>query len=360
MDVLAPKSIRPRDASINQFKELRDIVQSEGLFNRTISYYVKIFIGTTLVGLTAWTLSLIFANSWWVLAFAILIGICTAQYGFISHEGSHRQVFSSNKLNDWMGLIIADGFVGLGYGWWVHKHNKHHVTPNKIGNDPDIDINVLSFTPEALAKKKGIEKFLSKNQGKLFYVFLPFTGFDLLFESYKALLNKNKRFKHRYLELFLLTLRISTPIVLAFTFMTPLLAACFVLLQMMTLGVFLGGAFAPNHKGMPLIAKGAKIDFLRRQVLTSRNIKPHFLTDFFMGGLNYQIEHHLFPSMPRPHLKRAQQITEEFCNKNGIKYIEVNLIEAYRSVVKYLDDVGMSRKTADPFTCPMAAYRYIS
>lgn len=348
----------PRKRIVSDYTELLVAIKNEGLLARTIPFYVAIFAGTTLVGLAAWAATFFLASTWWVLIPALILGICAAQFGFLAHEASHRQIFTSNKINDWIGTVLADAFVGLGYGWWMHKHNKHHANPNKVDRDPDININVLSFTPQSLAEKKGLEKLLSKRQGMLFPIFLLFTAFDMLFESYKALLNPKTRVKHRIVELVLITGRVVTPIAIAFSIMNPFIAVAFLMVMMMALGLFMGGAFAPNHKGMPLIAKGAKVDFLRRQVLTSRNIKPGILMDFFMGGLNYQIEHHLFPSMPRPHLKRAQEITEAYCAEKGISYLEVNLPTAYKSVVKYLDDIGMSRTTADPFDCPMLQMRY--
>lgn len=349
----AVSTVSPRQRVVSDYTDLIAKIKTEGLLARTIPFYVRVFAGTTLVGLAAWTATFMLASTWWVLIPALILGICAAQYGFLAHEASHRQIFTSNKVNDNIGMVLADAFVGLGYGWWMHKHNKHHANPNKIDRDPDIAINVLSFTPESIASKKGMEKMLSKRQGVLFPVLLLFTAFDMLFESYKALLNPKTRVKHRFIELTLITGRVVVPIAIAFIIMNPFIASAFLMVMMMSLGVFMGGAFAPNHKGMPMIAKDAKVDFLRRQVLTSRNIRPGVLMDFFMGGLNYQIEHHLFPSMPRPHLKRAQQITEQYCKDLGIPYLEVNLPTAYKAVMKHLSDVGVGRKTADPFDCPM-------
>jgi fatty acid desaturase len=103
---------------------------------------------------------------------------------------------------------------------------------------------------------------------------------------------------------------------------------------------------------MPILARGSKVDFLRRQVLTSRNIKGGHVMNHFMGGLNYQIEHHLFPSMARPHLKRAGEIVREYCESRGILYTQTTLTEAYGAVVRYLNVVG---RGVDPFDCPAAA-----
>ena len=105
-------------------------------------------------------------------------------------------------------------------------------------------------------------------------------------------------------------------------------------------GVLLGGSFAPNHKGMPIVPKNAKVDFLRRQVLMSRNIRGGRVTDFMMGGLNYQIEHHLFPSMPRCNLRHAQPVVRRFCAERGVPYAEAGAGAAYVAGLRHLHAVG--------------------
>ena len=89
----------------------------------------------------------------------------------------------------------------------------------------------------------------------------------------------------------------------------------FILVQQGLFGFYLGCSFAPNHKGMPILAAADKTDFLRRQVLTSRNVRGGWLTDLALGGLNYQIEHHLFPSMPRAQPAPAQPLVRAFCER---------------------------------------------
>ena len=127
----------------------------------------------------------------------------------------------------------------------------------------------------------------------------------------------------------------------------------------MQLGVFgflLGAAFAPNHKGMPIVPRGARLDFLTRQVVMSRNIRGGPVVDVAMGGLNYQIEHHLFPSMPRANLRQVQPIVRSYCAEHDVPYTEAGLLESYGLVVRWLNEVGLGH--ADPFDCPFtAAYR---
>jgi len=117
-------------------------------------------------------------------------------------------------------------------------------------------------------------------------------------------------------------------------------------------GMYMGASFAPNHKGMPLVPATVKLDFLRRQVLMSRNIRGGRFVDVFMGGLNYQVEHHLFPSMPRPHLRAAAPLVRAHCESLGVAYTETTLIASYAIVLRYIDRVGLGEH--DPFVCPLA------
>jgi len=108
----------------------------------------------------------------------------------------------------------------------------------------------------------------------------------------------------------------------------------------------MGSVFAPNHKGMPLLDAGSQLDFVRRQVLTSRDVKGHPLTDFWYGGLNYQIEHHLFPSMARNKLKEAQVIVRAFCEERSIPYRESGALESHKEILQYLHEVSAPLREA--------------
>jgi fatty acid desaturase len=107
-------------------------------------------------------------------------------------------------------------------------------------------------------------------------------------------------------------------------------------------GLYLGCCFAPNHKGMPVLED----DYLRRQVLTSRNVRGGRLVDFALGGLNYQIEHHLFPSMPRPSLRRAQPLVRAFCAERGLAYSESSVFGSFVEALRHLHAAGAPLRPA--------------
>jgi fatty acid desaturase len=127
--------------------------------------------------------------------------------------------------------------------------------------------------------------------------------------------------------------------------LSPLQAIAFLVVHQAIFGVYLGLTFAPNHKGMP--HPTGDEDFLRKQVLTSRNVRGGRFVDAALGGLNYQIEHHLFPAMPTPNLRKAQPIVQRYCAEIGVSYEMTSLTDSYRQALSHLHDVGADlRKTA--------------
>ena len=88
---------------------------------------------------------ILLGDSWFQLLIAGALGLIFTQFAFLAHEASHRQVFESGPANDRTGRAIAAGVVGISYAWWMTKHTRHHANPNKVGKDPDIDFDTISF-----------------------------------------------------------------------------------------------------------------------------------------------------------------------------------------------------------------------
>ena len=167
--------------------------------------------------------------------------------------------------------------------------------------------------------------------------------------------NQSSQIQRRWVEISFITLRLAGFAALVFLMLPPGKAVPFLAVQLAVFGLYMGSSFAPNHIGMPLVSPKLKLDFLRRQVLMSRNISGGPLISVFMGGLNYQIEHHLFPSMARPYLRKAQPLVAAYCAAQGVPYTRTTLWQSYRIVVGYLNSVGLRGK--DPFLCPLVAQR---
>lgn len=189
--------------------------------------------------------------------------------------------------------------------------------------------------------RRGIGKWLAGYQAWLLFPMLLLEGIHLHVAGVRALLGHG-RGTVRLAEGALLIAHIAAYLTAVFLALSPLQAATFILIQQGLFGIYLGCAFAPNHKGMPVLGEGDRSDFRRRQVITSRNIRDGWLTDFVLGGLNYQIEHHLFPSMPRSSLRHAQEPVRAFCEAHGIAYRQTGLVASYVQVLRHLHTVGRS------------------
>ncbi|MGL4339832.1 MAG: fatty acid desaturase family protein [Rhodoglobus sp.] len=336
---------------ISEFSSLLHTVRDAGLLRRRKGFYAATFSVITLAMIGAWVGFALLHHTWYLLLIAAGMGIIFTQYAFITHELSHRQVFASGKINDFVGRIMADLVVGISYSWWMSKHSRHHANPNTVGKDPDVETDFIIFQAEEAAGLAGVKKFFAQRQGYLFFPALLLEGINLHRHAFVTVLSKRKVDK-RALEIVLLAVRNVGYLTILFTFMPLGMAFAFLGVQLAIFGLYMGASFAPNHVGMPILTQGSTVDFLRRQVLTSRNIRGGHVMNHFMGGLNYQIEHHLFPTMARPHLRRASEMVREYCAARGILYTQVGLGAAYGKVVTYLNDVG---RTVDPFNCPVAA-----
>lgn len=323
---------------INDYIELKKLIKQNGLLHKQPIYYTYKLITT--LGLLALCVVWLFTmhNFWLQIPNAILFALVSAQLGFLGHDGGHRQIFHSTSKNEILTLITGNLFIGMSNGWWLNKHNAHHSHPNEIDMDPDIDIGVLAFSEEDVLAKKGLFRLIVKHQKYFFFPLLALLGADLQRRSFIYIL-KNKE-KYRALEALLLTAHHLLYLGMLFYCLNPWQAVIFLVIHQALFGVFLGSAFAPNHKGMPLLEKGTRLDFLRRQVLTSRNVSSNPLNDFWYGGLNYQIEHHLFPSMPRNNLKKAQKIVKAYCQQRSIAYYETSAIQSVREILQFLQEVS--------------------
>jgi len=291
-------------------------------------------------------------DSWLQLLMAGALGVIFTQLAFLGHEASHRQVLASGRANDRVGWFLAVVCVGISYSWWMNKHSRHHQNPNKLGKDPDIEIDTFSFVEEDAAKRRGLMAWFTRHQGVFFFPLLLLEGLNLHVKSTQSLW-QNRRVAGSRLELLALGLRFGAYLTAVFLLLPLGMAFAFVGVQLAVFGLYMGASFAPNHIGMPIVDRTEKLDFFSKQVRTSRNVSGGWWATALMGGLNYQIEHHLFPSMPRPHLATARRMVLEHCLRHDVAYSENNLTAAWGIVVSYLNRVGLAAR--DSFRCPIAS-----
>ncbi|MFH8342517.1 fatty acid desaturase family protein [Streptomyces sp. AM6-12] len=326
----------PRPGS--DFAGLSQRITEAGLLKRRPGYYT-VRLGLVIALLVAgWGTFVALGDTWWQLAVAAFLALTFGQVALVAHDLAHRQVFRRRRPSEFWGRLFGNLGIGMSYGWWMNKHTRHHANPNHEELDPDVAPDILVWSTGQARESRGVARIIGGHQAFLFFPLLTLEGFNLHVASARAL--RSPWMKNRLLEGSLLLLHIAAYLSALFLVLSPGKAIAFLAVHQCLFGVYLGCTFAPNHKGMPTLTGDERPDFLRRQVLTSRNVRGGLLTDVMLGGLNYQIEHHLFPSMPTPHLRRAQAVVRAYCAEIGVPYHETGLIRSYREALTHMHRVG--------------------
>ena len=318
------------------FRALARQVRAAGLLERRLGYYSAKIAFTFAAFGGVWVLFFAEGASWGALGVAVLLGIVSTQLGFLGHDAGHRQVFSSARANRLLGLISGNALIGLSFGWWVPKHNAHHAHPNEVDHDPDIGVGIMTApgAGEGDGGRRNLGRWLARRQAEFFFPLMLLRSTGLYVSGAQDLLRRRDR--AAITEALLLAVHVSLYLAAVFWVLPPVEAIAFIFLHQAVFSIYLGCSFAPNHKGMPILEGDCERGFAERQVVTARNLTGGRCTGLVFGGLNYQIEHHLFPTMPRPNLARAQHLVRAFCVDSGLGYCEESPIGSYRQTIRHL------------------------
>ncbi len=319
----------------NDFAELRARIVTAGLLRQSPGFYARqtatvfLLFGVSLGVLVYWR------DSFWIqMLNAVFLAFAFGQAGFLMHDAGHRQFASRFQKQLHLAFNVLLGWSMI---WWTQKHDRHHIQPNQPGDD-DVEIRFLAFSPEQAKEKRGFCRLTVRYQYILFIPLLMAEMWHLRCAGIKYLLQQ--RTLQAKGDLFLIGIHIGIYLATLFFFLPAWYALAFICVHSALVGVYVGMAFAPNHKGMPMITSDMKLDYLRQQVLASRNVRGGWVADrlisYIFGGLNFQIEHHLFPQMSRNYLGEAARIVEKFCEENEIPYCAVGLCESLREIFKHL------------------------
>jgi fatty acid desaturase len=351
--LLADVSPPPGEAPVSNQRDyavLKKRIQAAGLLDKRPEYYF-LSIATNLVLFGGCLLVLFTFRSLWIQALAAVgLAVVSGQLGYQLHDSGHRQMFAAAWKNALVGLVTADLMLGMSYGWWVHKHNLHHGNPNDVDLDPDIKVGAIAYSTEHAMARRRFGRLAAMYQAYLFFPLTSLLAWSMHVTGVRYLVDGPSRF--RRLEFVLLAVHAVVYVGAMLFFLGPWSALMVILIHKGMGGMYLASVFAPNHKGMPQTDSASRLDFVRTQVLTARNIRGHPLTDLWYGSLNYQIEHHLFPTMPRLNMRRAQPIVRQFCAERGIDYYETSLVQSYRELLGFLNEIGAPLRAAGALGLP--------
>ena len=318
---------------------LRKQINQAGLLDRQYGYYAyKIGLHFGLLGLSYLLLATI--DSFVFQLFnAAFLAFALVQVGYIMHDAIHMQIFKSKWKNDFAGIVTGSLTINASSSW-ADLHLQHHKAPNHADLDPDVNMPILAFSEEQALKKTGLAKFLVKHQALIWFPLLTSVAFIMRYGNTATLVKKltGKSWKFHTIEAVFLLAGSALYFGFIFSFLSFPQAVVFLLVNNVLTGLYMGTSFATNHKAMPLMKE--KLDFLRMQVITARNVKSNLLTDIWYGGLNYQIEHHLFPSMPRNNYGKASKIIKAFCQQQDIPHYEAGVLQTYKEILRHFHQIG--------------------
>lgn len=250
---------------------------------------------------------------------------------FVAHDILHLQYFQNKKLSFRLSYPFSAIILSNSSSWWDLKHNiNHHHFCNTVTKDRDIMALDGAFTPN----NRGNKPFIKKYKRIIFWGAMFFMYPAFIAQSYSFVI-KNKK----YLELFLMLLH--WPIVWGPIFyLLPIGDALTVFVTLyLTLSVWLSYGFITNHLGCEVftVDQVENMSWMELQMRTSRSLKGGKFVHWFYGGLNTQIEHHLFPKAPRFNLLKVQEMTRDFAKKHNMVYFETTPLEAYVQINRALD-----------------------
>jgi fatty acid desaturase len=336
---------QPEPPQSSDYALLKRRVKDAGLLVKQPWYYAMcISANLGMLGLCLLLLVLLRDKPWLLAIDAAVLGLVSGQLGFQLHDAGHKQMFDRNWKNHLVGYFTGNGLLGMSFGWWVDKHNRHHASPNHVDDDPDINNLAIAYSREQALERRGPMRLLAAYQAFAFFPMLFFLGVSMHVSSIAH--NLGPTAKHRWFEFGLIGAHLVAYVGLLVFFLGPWAALLVIVIHKAVGGFYMASVFAPNHKGMPQVDDESRLDFLRTQVLTARNVRSGPATDLWYGSLNYQIEHHLFPAMPRNRVRTAHRIVREFCGEVGVPYYETSMIQSYRELLSFLHEVGRPLRTA--------------
>jgi fatty acid desaturase len=322
------------------YADLKRLVTERGLLIAQPGYYwLKTAIAVITLG-AAIVVALVAHHPAILMADAVFLAFASTQVALLAHDVGHRQGYRGRRTNMFARIVFGNLLLGVSHTWWNNKHNQHHATPNHIDKDPDVIFPFFAFAVEQIEKKSPIVRPILAIQAYVFVCVLPLQA---ILMKYHSLLHIRKGpAKKPALQVSFMLIHLALYGALLYSMDSWAISLGFFAVHNAVFGLYNSSVFASNHKGMATISESTRLDFLREQVLTSRNVTGRPLTDFWYGGLNYQIEHHLFPTMPRNNLSKCQAIVRQFCAEKGVSYHETGLWASYKEGFRHLNETTAS------------------
>jgi fatty acid desaturase 2 (delta-6 desaturase) len=330
-----------KDEAIKKdFTELKNTAEQMGLFKPSKVFFLFIFLHLIFFEALAYYTMYTYGTGWLpYMATVLFFLIALSQAGWSQHDYGHLSVFKSVRMNHVFHSIVMNLIKGASTSWWQHLHNQHHSKPNVISKDPDVHLDPIFVVGNEIPKKMAAKKGSSYPYNWQQYYFFAI-GPPLLFPLYF----QYRVFKHpisrgEYLDAFLLSLFYIKVLVLYAPFLGIIGALKFLFIVRCLESHWFVWVSQSNHIPMD-IEEDKERPWLALQLYATCNVEKSWFNDWFTGHLNFQIEHHLFPTMPRHNLYKIQPQVMALCKKHGVPYQLKTLPGAFADIVRALKRSG--------------------
>jgi len=333
-----------KDAMRKDFEQLRQIAIKMGLFKPSVPFYAFSIFHFIFFYVMGFVILQKFGNSWLSIITAMtchVIGM--SQAGWSQHDFGHLSVLKSNKLNRFFHILIMSYFKAASSHWWTDRHNLHHARTNLNGVDPDVRFEPLFLIGENQASKMAAKNAKKKNflydyRKQHFYFIL---GTALTIPVYLQYSNLKYSYSRKlWFELF----TIIQMYIIHFYLTLPILGVAGALAYFLIMRVFesLWFTWVTQMSHIPMEVHDLDEDdtWFTLMLKSTCNVEQSLFNDWFTGHLNFQIEHHLFPTMPRHNLHKIQSLVQVFCRKHNCQYINKPLMTAFVDIVTSLAKSG--------------------
>jgi len=338
---------------VEDFRAIRQELLQKGLFETNPQYYQKLYMWLASLFITSLYLSLYCPSTSAHMLGAVFLGFFWQQLAGIGHDLGHSSVSHNFYTDHFTASLFGCLFMGISCGWWKRSHNTHHVVCNSIEKDPDIQhLPVFAVNPKILDKPfwstyhermmsmDGIATFFVSYQHYIFWPLMLVARFNLYAQSWIMLFTKEYKMYNRSLEFCSLTAFATWVLSVALCQNTWTESVLWVLLSHAVAGL-LHFQIIISHWAMGVYHGNAYNDesdeWYKMQLITTMDIECYEWMDFFHIGLQFQIEHHFFPTLPRHNLRYAKKRVMEVCKKHGIHYHSVTFCTAVMETAKTLE-----------------------
>lgn len=322
------------------FLEIKKSAVAAGLMRPTPVRYLLLVAAASALFASAY-IGLYFAEGLGRVAAILAAAYGVVQFAFIGHDAGHYEASRRPYLNDWLGQIGMTIISGLSFSYWRKQHNLHHKFSQDETQDPDMQSDAVALYAGALGSRRGIGKWTVRWQAPLLFGMYALHIFQLRYDGW-AHVWRNK--ESSATDAVLLALHFVLWLAVPAYFLGPAVACTNYVIVSMLCGLIYGPVFVTNHVGADSFSPDDGVSYWRRQILGSRNVTCWPLFDFHFAGLNFQIEHHLFPGMSRYHYRKLSPIVRQVCEREGLTYRQESFPRAIWSVLAHLHNLSAAYK----------------